>query len=71
MNYGEQYEYDLQAKYEAEMAAQAQAQAQAEYEMEMRSMLLDNIKSIEEMIEQKQLEIEGLKEEIQRLENML
>jgi len=69
MNYGEQYEYDLQAKYEAEMAAQAQAQA--EYEMEMRSMLLDNIKSIEEMIEQKQLEIEGLKEEVHRLENML
>lgn len=69
MNYREQYEYDLQAQYEAYM--EAQAQAEAEYEAEMYKMKIESIHNLEQLIERKQSEIDQLKEEIQRLKNML
>lgn len=70
--YQEEAEYyhqmDMQAQYEAEM--QAQAQAEAEYEAEMWKIKVEQINNLHELIRQKQEEIELIKEEIKRLENL-
>lgn len=60
---------DMEAQYAAEM--DAMARAEADYEAQVQKQIIEQINNIENMILEKESEIESLREEIHRLNTLL